>query len=180
VSDRALAVLLVAVPGVPLLAVLAARAADRRALAACLVPLSFPVGQLPVPGLPLHVVQLAALGTVAVVVLDRPARADGATGAPPVLLVAGFAVLGALLSTMDAVDPAAALRLDAGYLLGLGLAAAVAVACRDPSSARTVLTAACATGAAICAAAVASAPRPREHAGAGVVDNRATGLFGQP
>jgi len=193
-SDVALAGLVIAVPGVLLLAVTAVRKPTREALAVCLLPLSFPVGQLAVPGLPLQVVQFAAVGAVGSVWLcrlaaragpSRPARrAPSAPFAsapvPPVLLAAGGAVLSALLSTVVAVDPAAALRLDAGYLLGLALAGTVAQSCSDARSVRIVVVAVCGAGAAVCAAGVATAPQPRAYLGGSVVDNRATGMFGQP
>jgi len=185
VRDAALAALLVAGPAVPLVALAAARAPSRAALAVCLVPLSLPVGQRVLPGAPLHLVQLAAAGAVVLAWLSRSPTDRGPADrrrppVPALLPVAGCAVLSALLSTVVAVDPGGALRLDAGYLLGLALAWVVGWACPDLRSVRAIVVAVCAVGAAVCAAGVATAPRPREHFGGNVVDDRTTGMFGQP
>jgi O-antigen ligase len=179
------AVALVAVPGLLLVAVLAQR---EPAVAICLVPLSLPVGQLAVPGVPLPVIRLATLAAAGLcglcwlrslgVAPGRPGRPAGPPSA--LLLAAGVAVLAALVSTLAAVDPVAAVRLDLGYLFGLGLAAAVLATCRQPQALRLVGLAVCAGGAATCAAALATAPAPEEHYGGSLVQNRATGMFGQP
>lgn len=149
-------------------------------LALCLVPLSFPLQQLSLPGLPGGPVQLATLAAVSLVALHQRARRRPLLPRSAILFAASLVVLSALVSSMVAVDPAAALRLDAGYLLGLALAAAVVVACPDRRSAQLLVACVCAAGVLVCAAGLTTVSQLRVHHGGGVVDHRATGLFGQP
>ena len=176
-TDVQLAVAVVAVPGLLLLGVLTRRPSM---LAVCLVPLSFPIGQRPVPGLPLQVVQLVTAAAVAYVALRWLRRGRPVAPASPVLLGAGLAVLPALLATVTAADPATALRIDLGYLLGLALAVAVAVACRELRSVRLVALVTCAAGAVVCATGLGSASDLRAEYGGALVENRAEGVFSQP
>jgi putative inorganic carbon (hco3(-)) transporter len=183
-TTTTVAVAMVAVPGLLLVAVLAER---EPAVAICLVPLSLPIGQLAVPGVPLLVVRLATLGAIGLCAFQRlrriraPTWPDSGGRLPsPLLLAAGVAVLAALASTLVAADPAGALRLDVGYLLGFGLAAAVLASCRRPAALRLVALALCVGGGVTCGVALATAPAPEEHYGGSLVQNRATGMFGQP
>jgi O-antigen ligase len=176
-TDIQLAVAVVAVPGLLLLGVLTRRPS---ALAVCLVPLSFPVGDLPVPGLPMQVVQVVTVAAVTVVALRWLRRGRPVAPASPVLLGAGLAVLVALLATVTATDPATALRIDVGHLLGLGLAVAVTVACRDLRSLGLVALATCAAGGIVGATGLGSASELRAEYGGALVENRADGVFGQP
>jgi O-antigen ligase len=177
VSDLVLAGAVVAVPAMLLFAVAGIR---WPALAVCLIPLSFPIEQLDLAGLPLRVVQLAALGVIGLVAIHQRIAHRPFLPRSALLFAAGLVVLSALVSTVVSVDPVAALRLDAGYLLGLALAATIAVACPDQRSLRLVVACTCAVGTVICAAGLSSASQLRSHYGGSVVDNRATGFFGQP
>jgi O-antigen ligase len=171
------AVGLVAAPGVPLLVLLARR---WPAVAVCLVPLSLPIGLVGVPGVPLPVVRLATVAAIGLVWLHQVGSRRPAAAPTPLLFAAGAVVLAALASTLVAVDPAGALRLDLGYLLGVGLVAIVPVACRTAGSLLLVALAGCAGGGLACARALATAQAPEEHYGGSLVVNRATGMFGQP
>ena len=176
-SDLLLAGALVGVPALLLLAVVGVR---RPELAVCLVPLSFPIEQLELTGLPVRVVQLASLGAIGLVALRQWLARQAFVPRSAVLFAVGLVVLSALVSTVVSVDPTAALRLDAGYLLGLGLAATIVIACPDRRSLRRVVACLCIVGTGVCAAGLPTATQLRSHYGASVVDNRATGLFGQP
>ena len=174
------AVLIGALVGVPAVLLLAVAGVRRPVLAVCLVPVSFPIEQLELPGLPLRVVQFAALAAVGLVVTHQCAGGLPVLPRAPVLLAAGWFVVSALVSTVVAVDPAGSLRLDATYLLGFCFAASVALACDDRRSAQLLTGCTCAVGTVLCGAGIATATRLQAHFGATVVDNRATGFFGQP
>lgn len=175
-NDAVLAAMVVAVPALALVAIVAMR---RPMLAVCLVPASFPLEQLDVPGLPLRPTQLATVAAVALVTLGREPHPVPLPRSP-VLVAAGLAVVSALSSTVVAVDPAAALRLDATYVTGFAFAVATTVACRDRRTLQALLGFTCAVSTLIAVAGIASAVALRAHYGATVVDNRATGFFGQP
>ena len=176
-TDLLLAGAAVAVPGMLLFAVIGSR---HPAVAVCLVPLSFPIELLELPGLPMRVVQLASVAAIGLVAWHQRTRRQPFLPRSAVLFTVGLVVLSALVSTVVSVDPAAALRLDAGYLLGLGFAVSIAVAGTDNRSLRLLIGCTCAVGAVICTAGLSSATQLRAHYGASVVDNRATGFFGQP
>lgn len=176
-SDLVLAGVIVAVPALLLFGVLGSR---WPVLALCVVPLSFPVEQLDLPGLPVRVVQVASLGAVGLVAIHQRIGRQPLLPRSPLLFAAGLVVFSALVSTVVAVDPLAALRLDAGYLVGLALAGAIAVGCPQAGAVRLLIGCTCAVGTFICAAGLTTANDLRSHYGASVVDNRATGFFGQP
>ncbi len=177
VSDALIAGAMVAVPAMAAFAMLAWR---WPALAICLVPVSFPVQQLDLPGLPVPAVHLATAAAVALVAVRRRAARQPLVASSAILFTAGLVTLSALVSTVVSADPQAALRLDAGYLLGLVLAGATMVACPEARSLRLVIAATCVVGTVIGAAGLRSVSDLRAHFGGSVVDNRATGFFGQP
>ncbi len=148
------------------------------AVAVSLVPLSFPVEQLELPT-PVRIVYLAAIIAVVVVGWDRLRHAAMSRRLSPLRPFALF-VVSALLSTAGAADPVAALRLVGTYGLGLTLAAATAVVGADRRSAHLIFNAVCLVGGGICVQASVTASSLTPHYGAAVVDNRATGIFGQP
>jgi putative inorganic carbon (hco3(-)) transporter len=161
----------------------AAPATGAVAAAACLVTLSLPIGQRPVPGIPASLVQVLAVLPVAVLVLGLLGQPAATRRLPPpggVLLGGALLVLSGAVSAVAAVDPGTALRLSAAQLLGLGLAVAVAAGCRRAEPARAVACCLCAAGAVLCAAGVLSAGRPVVRYAGALVDDRAAGLFGQP
>ena len=170
---------LLALAAVPL-ALLGVLAWRSPTLAVCLVPLCLPFGLVTVHGLALKLAQVAALSAGALVLWRRLALGRRQLPVSGVLLGSGLAVLGALCSTFVAVAPTAAIRLDLGYLIGLGLATATATACVQPRAQRAVLACLCATGGAACAAGLSTAGRLRVFYGGALVQNRATGPFGQP
>jgi O-antigen ligase len=180
------------VPGLPVELI---RVVSVAALALCCLPLAAPAG----PARPdLSVGRLQPDGSAQPDLSARQLR-SGRSGRPEqpgrgepgrvhrrgpadsgLLLAAGVMVLAALVSTVASPVPAAAFRLDLGYLLGLGLVGAIVVGCPDLRSLRLVLLSACAGGGTACAMALLTARPPEEHYGGSLVQNRATGMFGQP
>jgi O-antigen ligase len=169
-----------AIVAVPAILLLAVAAISRPALAVCLVPLSLPIGQIQLPGVPLRVVGLTTLAATGLVAAWCLATRRSVLPRSTLLFSVGLVVLSALVSTLFAVDPAGALRLDGDYLLGFALAVTVTVACADRRSLQVVVACTCAAGTVVCATSLTSASQLRVHYGGAVVDNRATGIFGQP
>jgi O-antigen ligase len=153
-------------------------------LAVCLVPATFVAGNLRsgLPLAPVYVAVLAAVGLVGLHRLRRPDRTAGVTGAAglPVLVAAALLVASAVLATVTAIDPAAALRLDVGYALGLALAVAVPVACPGPGAVRLLAGVTCAAGAVACATGLATGTHASSQFGGALIEGRAQGVFGQP
>lgn len=201
-SSLVLAAVLVGLPAALLVGVAALRV---RWLAVGLVPLSFPVGLQAVPHLPLRLVQVAVLAAVGLTGLrrltqpsrppagpppgrlaasrqpaGRPTVSRPAANRSPLLLAAGCTVLTALLASTVAVDPAAAIRLDVDYLLGLALAGTILLAEPDRAALRALLGTVCIGGGVICAGAVVTSSPLTPYYNETVVSNRATGIFGQP
>jgi O-antigen ligase len=178
----ALPVILVGLPAALLLGVAVLRA---RWLAVGLVPLSFPVGLREVPDLPVRLVQVTVLAAVALTwlrrgVVPRSVPALPSVGRSPVLLAAGATVLTALLASVVAADPAVALRLDVDYLFGLALAGTVMLVAPDRAALRALLGTISVGGGVVCAGAVVTASPLTPYLHDTVVQNRATGIFGQP
>jgi O-antigen ligase len=153
-------------------------------LAVGLVPATFVLGNLAL-GLPLAPVYVAAVAAVGLVVLHRLRRPDGAAGVTgaaglPVLATAALLVASAALATVTAADPAAALRLDVGYALGLALAVAVPAACSGAGAVRLLAGLTCAAGAVACATGLATGTHASSQFGGALIEGRAQGLFGQP
>ncbi len=170
--------------GLAALALVAILAGRRPVLAVCLVPAALAVGNVPtgLPLAPAYLAVLVAVGLVGLQLVRRPAGAAAVTGLAglPVLAAAALLVASALLATVTAADPAAALRLDLGYALGLALAVAVPLACPDPGSVRLLAGVTCAAGAVACATGLVGGTSARAEFGGALVLDRAQGVFGQP
>jgi O-antigen ligase len=149
-------------------------------VAVCIVPLSFPIEQLELTGLPLRMIQLTTLAAVGLVATHRLASRLTLLPPSPLLFALGLFVVSALASTVVSVDPVAAMRLDGTYLLGLALAVTVVLACPHERSVLALISCTCAVAIIVCGAGLVSNSQLRPHYGAGLVENRATGLFGQP
>jgi putative inorganic carbon (hco3(-)) transporter len=152
--------------------------------AICIVPLSFPIEQLNLIKSPIPVIYLAIMASVGLVTFLRLGTGHPLAGRlprfSPLLVGLGCVVLSALVSSLTAVDPAVSARLDVAYLLGLGLCVATAFACTDGRSVRLVVGCVCLVGMGICAQGVITATSLEPHYGGALVENRATGIFGQP
>jgi putative inorganic carbon (hco3(-)) transporter len=149
-------------------------------LAVCLVPLVLPVGQVGIHGSPLELIKLACLAAIGLLWWRQLYLGGPLWTLSPMLLGAAAVVLAALLATVTAGVPGAALRLDTGYLLGLLLAVTVPAALPDAAALRLVMITTALAGGIACTYALFSAGPPQEHYGGTVVTDRATGMFGQP
>ena len=149
-------------------------------LVICLVPLSFPLAQLSKANLAVPVLPLATLTAIVGVGLQRLARRLPIVARSPLMLALGVLVTSSLVSTLVAADPGAAVRLDGGYLLGLGLAGATVLAATDRRAARLLIGFVCLIGTVVCAQGILTAAPLKVHYGGTLVENRASGLFVQP
>jgi putative inorganic carbon (hco3(-)) transporter len=148
-------------------------------LALLLVPLSLPVGARAVPGLPIHVVEVAVVGAVGLAWLGRALRGRRAFAWPPPLLW-GVAFVALLVpATAFAFDVKTAFNQLVLISFGLLLAASMA-ACERDDDMRLITFALVAVGAATCAISLRAVGGLQSQFGGGLVENRAQGPFAQP
>ncbi len=155
------------------------------AAAVCLVPLSFPVAQLLPTGLPVPVVQAMTVASITLAIMTLVAHGQVAArgrvlSRSPMVAVLGLVVLAALVSTIAGVDPGRSTRLASDYLLGFLLTVVTILAAGGRRGTRFVTGCLCLVGGGVCLQGIATATSFEPHYGGALVENRATGIFGQP
>lgn len=171
-----------AMVGLPLLVALGALVLARPGAAVPVLALALPVGLVPVPGDPLglQVVQVAALGLAAAVVLRRLAQGSLPLRVPRPLLWAVALAAWAALAAGSAVDTGLAVKQVANLVVGVLVALLVATAVTTPDRLRAAMTALLVAGAAVTVPALAGAGDVRAAYGGAVVEGRLQGVFAQP
>ena len=175
-GERTSPAVVVALAVLPIVAVLCLADPVR---AVALVVLSLPVGARALPGVPLQVVEVAALAAFALVVVGRLGRGEEPLRWAPalgwVLALAGVAVA----SAAGALDRDAAIRQVGQLVVGIGFAVAVVSAAERPGQARRIAAYLTVVGGAVCLAALPGATRISATSGLRA-DNRAESVFTSP
>ena len=141
---------------------------------------SIPVGDTALPGVPLQVVEAAALVVATIVILRR--LGEGATPfawVTPMWWAAGLLVW-VLVSTPSAADPGVAVRQATLHVLSALFGVVVLTVCPTPVQVRRVLAVFAGVAAYIGLSAPLHAGTLQAGFGGAVVEGRATGVFNQP
>lgn len=166
--------------GVPALLMTVAAAYALPLLPAALVLASMPVGLVGIPGTPLQLVEVVVLLAVVLVAARRSVEGLSPLPVPRVMAWALLLLGVVLVASLDAVDPAAALKQDlqlaAGVLLALGVVGAV----RTARDVRILIAVALGMGALVGALVLGDIDTLRSSFDGAVIEGRAQGVFTQP
>lgn len=129
---------------------------------------------------PLDLVQVAALGLVLGTAALHTAFDAGREAMSRVAALGAVLIVAAALSTPFSEESDATFRADIQLVIGVAVAMSIAVVCTDRRALERLLWALLLVGTLVATYAIATVGRQESVLGGGVVQGRATGVFGQP